>query len=135
LVGVKNRLDPKQSIYGGTRYLARLHKRIPVEIPEPDRTFMALAAYNVGFGHLEDAQALAGALGKDPKAWSDIRATLPLLRLKKYYRGLTHGYARGAEPVSYVDRIRTYHKILTRWTTEHRNQETTAAAAAKHPSL
>ena len=135
LVGVKNRLDPKQSIHGGTRYLARLHKKIPVEIPEPDRTFMALAAYNVGFGHLEDAQALAIALGKDPKAWSDIRATLPLLRLKKYYRGLTHGYARGAEPVSYVDRIRTYHKILTRWTTEQNNQETSAAAAEKHPPL
>ncbi|MDP4725730.1 MAG: membrane-bound lytic murein transglycosylase MltF, partial [Desulfobacterales bacterium] len=133
LVGVKNRLDPRQSIHGGTRYLALLHKKIPVDIPEPDRTFMALAAYNVGLGHLEDAQKLAVALGKDPKAWSDIRATLPLLRLKKYYRGLTHGYARGAEPVSYVDRIRTYHKILTRWALEQSHQETTAAAAEYHP--
>jgi len=135
LLGVKNRLDPKQSIHGGTRYLARLHKKLPVEIPEPDRTFMALAAYNVGFGHLEDAQALAVALGKDPKSWSDIRATLPLLRLKKYYRGLTHGYARGAEPVNYVDRIRTYHKILTRWTTGESNRGTAAVAAESHPSL
>lgn len=134
LLGVRNRLDPRQSIHGGTRYLALLHKKIPVDIPEPDRTFMALAAYNVGFGHLEDAQTLAVALGKDPKAWSDIRATLPLLRLKKYYRGLTHGYARGAEPVSYVDRIRTYHKILTRWATAQDNQEPTAAADDNHPS-
>jgi membrane-bound lytic murein transglycosylase F len=135
LVGVKNRLDPKQSIHGGTRYLAMLHRKIPVDIPEPDRTFMALAAYNVGFGHLEDAQALAVTLGKNPNAWSDIRATLPLLRLKKYYRRLTHGYARGAEPVSYVDRIRTYHKILTRWTTEQSNHETSALEAKNHPPL
>ncbi|MGB7919882.1 MAG: membrane-bound lytic murein transglycosylase MltF [Desulfobacterales bacterium] len=135
LMGVKNRLDPRQSIHGGTRYLALLHKKISVDIPEPDRTFMALAAYNVGLGHLEDAQKLAVALGKDPKAWSDIRATLPLLRLKKYYRGLMHGYARGAEPVSYVDRIRTYHKILTRWAIEQSHQETTAAAAEYHPPL
>ena len=134
-VGVKNRLDPKQAIHGGTRYLALLHKKIPVDIPEPDRTFMALAAYNVGLGHLQDAQKLAVALGKDPKAWSDIRSTLPLLRLKKYYRGLTHGYARGAEPVSYVDRIRTYHKILSRWAIEQSHQETTAAEAEYHPPL
>ena len=135
LVGVKNRLDPRQAIHGGTRYLALLHKKIPVDIPEPDRTFMALAAYNVGLGHLEDAQKLAVALGKDPKVWSDIRSTLPLLRLKKYYRGLTHGYARGAEPVSYVDRIRTYHKILSRWAIEQSHQETTAAEAEYNPPL
>ncbi len=135
LLSVKNRLDPRQSIDGGTRYLALLRKKIPDDIPEPDRTYMALAAYNVGFGHLADARALAAALGKDPKAWSDVRATLPLLRLKKYYRGLTHGYARGAEPVSYVDRIRTYHTILTRWATEQNHQAGTAAAAETQPSL
>jgi membrane-bound lytic murein transglycosylase F len=114
-MGIKNRLDPQQSIYGGTRYLAKLHGRIDDEVPEPDRTFMALAAYNVGLGHLEDAQTLAVKLGKDPTSWSTVRSTLPLLRLKKYYKKLPRGYARGAEPVQYVDRIRTYQKILTRW--------------------
>ncbi len=114
-MGIKNRLDPRQSIYGGSRYLAALHDRIDPAVPEPDRTFMALAAYNVGLGHLEDAQALAGQLGKDPNTWSTVRSTLPLLRLKKYYKKLPRGYARGAEPVQYVDRIRTYQKILTRW--------------------
>lgn len=116
-LGIKNRLDPKQSIYGGTRFLAKLYHRIEEDIPDPDRTFMALAAYNVGWGHLEDARKLAASLGKQPNNWSDIRKTLPLLRLKKYYRKLPHGYARGAEPVRYVDRIRTYHKILARWET------------------
>ena len=111
-LGVKNRLDPRQSIYAGTQYLASLHQRIGADVSEPDRTFMALAAYNVGWGHLKDARTLAVRLGKEPNSWSDVRSTLPLLRLKKYYRKLPHGYARGAEPVQYVDRIRTYHKIL-----------------------
>jgi membrane-bound lytic murein transglycosylase F len=111
-LGVKNRLDPQQSIYAGTQYLASLHQRIEVDVPEPDRTFMALAAYNVGWGHLKDARTLATKLGKESNSWSDVRSTLPMLRLKKYYRKLPHGYARGAEPVHYVDRIRTYHKIL-----------------------
>ncbi|MFZ0131964.1 MAG: membrane-bound lytic murein transglycosylase MltF [Desulfobacterales bacterium] len=135
LLGVKNRLDPRESIHGGTRYLAQLHKRIAADIPEPDRTFMALAAYNVGYGHLEDAQTLALALGRDPKAWSDIRATLPLLRLGKYYRRLTHGYARGAEPVGYVDRIRTYHKLLERWVAEQGRAEPSVSVADRNPPL
>ena len=113
-MGVANRLDPEQSIVGGTRYLSELHRRLGYEVVEPDRTFMALAAYNVGWGHLQDARTLARQLGKNADAWSDVRTVLPLLRLKKYYRKLPHGYARGAEPVQYVDRIRTYHRILVR---------------------
>lgn len=109
---VKNRLDPKQSVSAGARYMARLRERIGDAVPEPDRTFMALAAYNVGWGHLEDARTLALRLGKDPNTWHDVRSTLPLLRLKKHYQTLPHGYARGNEPVRYVDRIRTYYKIL-----------------------
>ena len=92
--------------------MARLRERIGDTVPEPDRTFMALAAYNVGWGHLEDPRTLALRLGKDSNTWHGIRSTLPLLRRKKYYRTLSHGYARGSEPVRYVDRIRTYYKIL-----------------------
>ena len=113
-MGVANRLDPEESIIGGTQYLHDLHRRLGSSVSEPDRTFMALAAYNVGWGHLQDARTLARRLGKNANAWSDIRSTLPLLRLKKFYRKLPHGYARGAEPVQYVDRIRTYHRILLR---------------------
>lgn len=109
---VESRLDPKESIYAGTRYLARLHSRLGDEVPEPDRTYMALAAYNVGWGHLEDARTLALRLGKAPNTWHDVRSTLPLLRQKKYYKTLEYGYARGTEPVRYVECIRTYYKIL-----------------------
>ncbi len=111
-MGVKNRLDPVQSISGGTQYLASLYDRVGDQVEEPDRMFMALAAYNVGWGHLEDARKLCVRFGKNPNTWSDVRSTLPLLRLKKYYKKLPHGYARGAEPVRYVDRIRTYHEVI-----------------------
>jgi membrane-bound lytic murein transglycosylase F len=111
-LGVESRLDPRQSIEGGARYLALMHQRIGDSVPEPDRTYMALAAYNVGWGHLEDARALAERLDKDPDNWQDVSTTLPLLRQKKYYRSLPHGYARGTEPVRYVDRIKTYYRIL-----------------------
>jgi membrane-bound lytic murein transglycosylase F len=89
-----------------------MHERIGNTVPEPDRTYMALAAYNVGWGHLEDARALAERLDKDPNNWQDVSTTLPLLRQKKYYRSLPHGYARGTEPVRYVNRIKTYYRIL-----------------------
>lgn len=111
-LGVSNRLDARQSIAAGARYLAELHRRIDPAVREPDRTYMALAAYNVGLGHLQDARLLAGRLSKAVDTWPAIRDTLPLLRRRKYYRDLPHGYARGDEPVRYVDQIRTYHKIL-----------------------
>jgi membrane-bound lytic murein transglycosylase F len=117
-LGVESRLDPRQSIYGGVRYLAQNRDRIGDKVPEPDRTYMALAAYNVGWGHLKDARTLAVRLGKDPDRWQDVRSTLPLLRQKSYYRTLPHGYARGSEPVRYVDRIRTYYRILIQATEE-----------------
>ena len=75
-------------------------------------TLMALAAYNLGFGHLQDARTLAQRLGKEADTWHGVRAVLPLLQKKKYYSTLPHGYARGNEAVQYVDHIRTYHKVL-----------------------
>ena len=111
-LGLKNRMAPKESIYAGTRYLARLRRMVGDSVPEPDRTLMALAAYNIGIGHLRDARSLADKLKKPSGSWHGVRAVLPLLQSKKYYRDLDHGYARGREAVQYVDRIRTYHRVL-----------------------
>jgi len=111
-MGLKNRLEAKDSIFAGARYLAKLHKMVGDNINEPDRTLMALAAYNIGYGHLQDARVLALRLGKPQDTWHGVRSTLPLLQRKKYYRTVAHGYARGNEAVDYVDRIRTYHKVL-----------------------
>lgn len=111
-LGVDNRLDPRQSIFGGARYLARMKRSFSEEVTEPDRTFLALAAYNIGRGHMHDAQSLARELELSPHRWSDMKQVLPLLADERYYRGLRYGYARGSEPVRYVQRIREYRAVL-----------------------
>nr|WP_297460565.1 membrane-bound lytic murein transglycosylase MltF [uncultured Halomonas sp.] len=111
-VGVENRLDPEQSIRGGARYLRSVKERLQEEIVEPDRTYMALAAYNVGLGHLFDAQRIAEMRGDDPYSWPAVREALPLLQKREWYSKVRHGYARGGEPVIYVRNIRRYYEIL-----------------------
>ena len=111
-MGLEDRMDVEASIFAGARYLARLRRQVGKAVPEPDRTLMALAAYNIGFGHLQDARSLARRLGKPENSWHGVRSVLPLLQQKKYYRTLAHRYARGNEAVIYVDRIRTYYKML-----------------------
>ena len=108
-----DRLDPADSVLGGARYLSELIERMPTYIGEPDRTWMALAAYNVGYSHLEDARKLAIEVGHNPNTWAGLRRTLPLLSQPKYYRNLEHGYARGNEPVVFVEQIRNYYDLLT----------------------
>ena len=113
-MGVDNRLDPAQSVEGGARYLRRMLSRVPESVTGDDRLWLALAAYNVGFGHLRDARVLAERLGRDPDRWHELDQVLPLLAKKQYYRDLRYGYARGSEPVIYVQRIRNYQEILAR---------------------
>jgi membrane-bound lytic murein transglycosylase MltF len=111
-LGIRNRLDPEKSIYGGARFLARMQQRIPASVQMPDRRFFALAAYNVGLGHMEDARGLAIRIKKNPDRWQDMTEVLPLLSNKKYYRTLRYGQARGFEPVIYVRRIRAYQVLF-----------------------
>ena len=109
---VSNRLDPAQSIRGGAAYIANVLSRVPERIKEPDRTWLALAAYNVGFGHVEDARIITESLGGDPDRWIDVKESLPLLARKKWYKKTKFGYARGWEPVKYVENIRQYYEYL-----------------------
>ncbi|KFF48071.1 murein transglycosylase [Gammaproteobacteria bacterium MFB021] len=111
-IGIDNRLDPRQSVDGGARYLRHVRERLDASIPEPDRTWMALAAYNVGLGHLFDARAIAAQRGGDPDRWLDVREALPLLAQREWYSQANHGYARGGEPVIYVRNVRRYYEIL-----------------------
>lgn len=115
-LGVSDRENPVESIFAGAEYLVRMKRKIPERIPEPDRTWMALAAYNIGYGHLEDARVLAQRLGRDPDRWRDVAKTLPLLSDRRYYVHTRYGYARGGEPVQYVRNIRSYYDILN-WQT------------------
>jgi membrane-bound lytic murein transglycosylase F len=111
-LGIADREDPFESIIGGARYLLRVKNKIPERIPEPDRTWLALAAYNIGFGHLEDARIITQMRDGNPDRWAEVRANLPLLTQKKWYSRVKRGYARGWAPVHYVDNIRSYYEAL-----------------------
>ena len=115
-MGVTNRENPDQSIHGGARYLRTVIEKIPERIPEPDRTWLGLAAYNVGFGHLEDARRIAQQRGFDPDRWAHVRDSLPLLTQERWYGQTRFGYTRGWEPVRFVDNIRRYYEVLA-WIT------------------
>jgi membrane-bound lytic murein transglycosylase F len=111
-VGTKHRDNVDENILGGARYLAHVLATIPKHVPEPDRTWLALAAYNVGYGHLEDARVLTQHLGKNPDSWDDVRAQLPMLADAQWYLRLKRGYARGSEPAQFVEQVRRYLSVL-----------------------
>lgn len=113
-MGVEDRLDPRQSIEGGARYVKLLLSDIPERITDPDRTWLALAAYNLGQGHLEDARRLAQSLGRNPDAWSDMRDVLPLIARGRYAAKLRYGYARGGEARHFVENVRLFYDMLRR---------------------
>ena len=111
-LGVEDRTDPAQSVSGGARYLQRLYDRLPDGVQGEDRTWFALAAYNIGMGHIYDARRLAERRGLDKNSWEDLEKVLPLLSKQQFYTTLRHGYARGYEPVRYVRKIRDYYNML-----------------------
>jgi membrane-bound lytic murein transglycosylase F len=115
--------DPEQSILGGTEYLQRMLRNISDEVPEPDRTWLGLAAYNIGLGHLEDARKLTLQNGGNPDKWVDVKKNLPLLSKEKWFQKTRYGYARGREPVRYVENVRSYYDILV-WYTDRETART-----------
>ncbi|MFA7269388.1 MAG: membrane-bound lytic murein transglycosylase MltF [Sterolibacterium sp.] len=116
---VTNRLDAKQSILAGGKYFADLIEQLPAEIKHPDRIWLALAAYNLGMGHMNGARAIAKGLKRDPDSWYEMKQVLPLLAREKYYRRLKSGRGRGGEAVIMVENIRTYFDILSRFEHPH----------------
>lgn len=108
-LGVRNRLDPYESIMGGARYLDMLRDDIPASVLEPDRTWMAIASYNVGPAQINAARNLAKSKGLNPDSWADVKRTLPLL-------GQTKGGTkiRGGEAVVTAENVRMYYAILSK---------------------
>lgn len=121
-MGIKSRLDAEQSIRGGAKYIKKMIEKMPERIPYPDRLWFALASYNVGFGHLNDARIITQRQGGDPDCWVEVKSRLPLLKQKKYYKKTKYGYARGDEPVNYVENIRRYYDTLE-WMAEQENNK------------
>lgn len=111
-VSVVDRTDPAQSILGGARYFRRVHDLLPAEIQEPDRTWMALASYNIGLGHVLDVRKWVKSAGGNPNAWNEVRDMLPKKHQAAWFRKSKHGFARGNEAVTYVENIRRYYDLL-----------------------
>jgi membrane-bound lytic murein transglycosylase F len=109
---VTNRLDPRQSILAGARYLQLLKDQLPSRIANEERTWLALAAYNQGMGHLEDARALTARNGLNADSWSDVKKMMPLLAQPEYFEQTKHGYARGGEAVVLVETVHLYLDML-----------------------
>lgn len=131
-LGVKNRVDPESSIWGGARYFTQLQERVPDSITEPDRTWFALASYNVGLGHVLDARRLTERAGKDPDKWLHVKEFLPRLAQRQYYSTTRHGYARGYEPVIYTQNIRRYYDVL-KWMFPDQPESTEVVSTSESP--
>lgn len=134
-LGIKDRTDPVQSITGGALYFKQRLKKIPSRIQEPDRTWFALASYNVGFGHLEDARKITENRKGNPDKWLDVKESLPLLSKKKWYKHARYGYARGQEPVNYVENIRSYYDLLVWLTAENLIEKDVMSLPPKKPEI
>lgn len=113
-LGVNNRLNPAESIVAGARYVNMLRDAIPESTPEPDRTWQAIAAYNLGGGHFSAGRTIAKQKGADPNSWYEMKKILPLLARPEYYQRLKSGRARGGEAVIMVENVRLYYDIMLR---------------------
>jgi soluble lytic murein transglycosylase-like protein len=116
-LGVKDIYNAVENINAGVRHLKTLYDHYE-SIPGYDRMLLALAAYNAGRGHVEDARRLAVKKNLNPDSWESLAKTLPLLKYRKYYEKSKYGYCRGTEPVNYTKRIMQYYDVLKRQDTE-----------------
>jgi membrane-bound lytic murein transglycosylase F len=112
-LGVKNILNPEQNINAGVQHLKDLYNYFD-KAEGLNRLFIALAAYNVGQGHIFDARNIAREMNLDPDKWSSLSTTLPLLTRQKHYKKAIYGYCRGTQPIEYLNKIMIYYDILKR---------------------
>ena len=119
---IQDRTDPEQSIKAGSEYLHWLLEQMPTSINDEERIWFALAAYNMGLGHLLDARRLTKNLGGNPDNWLDVKKNLPLLAEKRYYSNLKYGYARGYEAFQYIENIRRYMNSIVNYYRVQQNQ-------------
>ena len=106
-VGVTNRLDPIQSIYGGAQYIADLKLSTNYGTSSGDKTAFILASYNLGTTNIKNA---IDAIDKKPieVTWLDLERYL--LKLKTSMD--SENYSRGQQTVDFVERVRDYYYLL-----------------------
>ena len=135
-LGLSDRTDAEQSISGGMRYLQDMMGKVPDSVPQEERIWFALAAYNMGYAHMLDARALTAKQKGNPDSWADVKQRLPLLSQKQWYSKLTYGYARGHEAYAYVENIRKYQISLVGYLQEkEKKAEEEIAIAQAYPAV
>lgn len=135
-LGLTDRTDAEQSISGGMRYLQDMMSKVPDSVPQEERIWFALAAYNMGYAHMLDARALTAKQKGNPDSWADVKQRLPLLSQKQWYSKLTYGYARGHEAYAYVENIRKYQISLVGYLQEkEKKAEEEMAIAQAYPTV
>lgn len=117
-LGFMDIYDPEQSIYAGVRHLKNLYNSYD-RATGFDRLLIALAAYNIGEGHIMDAKELAVRKNLNPNNWSSLSKVLPLLSEQRYYSKTKYGYCRGIEAVNYINQIMNYYDILKKEVIEY----------------
>ncbi len=130
-LGLSDRTDAEQSISGGMRYIQDMMTKVPESVPQEERIWFALAAYNMGYAHMLDARALTAKQKGNPDSWADVKQRLPLLSQKPWYSKLTYGYARGHEAYTYVENIRKYQISLVGYLQEKEKKATDEMAIAQ----
>lgn len=130
-LGLSDRTDAEQSISGGMRYLQDMMTKVPDSVPQEEKIWFALAAYNMGYAHMLDARALTAKQKGNPDSWADVKQRLPLLSQKPWYSKLTYGYARGHEAYAYVENIRKYQISLVGYLQEKEKKATEQMAIAE----
>ncbi|SMF21230.1 membrane-bound lytic murein transglycosylase F [Alteromonadaceae bacterium Bs31] len=113
-LGIKLPFTPETGIFAGIRYMDWARDRFEATLPLEERLWFTLAAYNAGFGHVNDARRLARQQGWNGDVWFDnVERAMLLLSKRQYYSKARFGYVRGSEPVNYVRQIRDrYHAYL-----------------------
>ncbi|MBM4279369.1 MAG: hypothetical protein FJ137_00940, partial [Deltaproteobacteria bacterium] len=113
-LGFTNLRDPEQGVAAGAKYMAWLLEHFDPAIPFKHRVRFALAAYNAGKGHVDDARLLARQMGLDPNRWfQHVERAMLRLADPRVARAARHGYCRGSEPVAYVSQITTRYENYT----------------------
>jgi membrane-bound lytic murein transglycosylase F len=108
-LGVDSILDPRQNIEGGILLLNWLDEQLRATIPDStERIKFVLASYNIGLGHVKDAQRLARKFGKNQHKWENhVDFFLKNKSAEKYFKDpvVRWGYARGEEAFNFVNRV------------------------------
>jgi len=108
-LGVADITDPRQNIEGGILLLNWLNDQLKPSLPDSaERVKFVLASYNIGLGHVKDAQRLAKKYGKNSQVWgNNVDYYMKNKSADRYISdsAVKWGYARGEEAYNFVNKV------------------------------